>query len=103
MRKQLGLFTSLIFSGKAGAGITAELGTMSTQDQIQATRAMGVDPIEYLVVPRFLACCSICCISQGPWTGSAKPGKFSTSVVMVSWPPGWIPAIRVGFSMAREA
>lgn len=50
------VFTSWIFSGKVGAGITAELGTMNTQDQIQATRAMGVDPVEYLVVPRFLAC-----------------------------------------------
>jgi phospholipid/cholesterol/gamma-HCH transport system permease protein len=50
------VLTSWIFSGKVGAGITAELGTMNTQDQIQATRAMGVDPIEFLVVPRFLAC-----------------------------------------------
>jgi phospholipid/cholesterol/gamma-HCH transport system permease protein len=50
------VFTSLIFSGKAGAGITAELGTMNTNDQIQATRAMGINPIEFLVVPRFLAC-----------------------------------------------
>lgn len=50
------VFSALIFSGKAGAGITAELGTMNTNDQIQATRAMGVDPIELLVVPRFLAC-----------------------------------------------
>ncbi len=56
VREMSPVFTALIFSGKAGAGITAELGTMSTQDQIQATRAMGVDPIEYLVVPRFLAC-----------------------------------------------
>lgn len=50
------VFTALIFSGKSGAGITAELGTMNTHDQIQATRAMGVDPIDLLVVPRFLAC-----------------------------------------------
>ena len=56
LRELSPVFTSLIFSGKAGAGITAELGTMNTQDQIQATRAMGVDPIEFLVVPRFLAC-----------------------------------------------
>ncbi|MDE2028482.1 MAG: ABC transporter permease, partial [Candidatus Omnitrophica bacterium] len=55
--RELGpVFTALIFSGKAGAGITAELGTMSTNDQILATRAMGVDPLEFLVVPRFLAC-----------------------------------------------
>lgn len=50
------IFTSFIFSGKSGAGMTAELGTMNTHDQVQATRVLGVDPIEYLVVPRFLAC-----------------------------------------------
>ena len=55
--RELGpVFTALIFSGKAGAGITAELGTMNTHEQIQATRAMGVNPIESLVTPRFLAC-----------------------------------------------
>lgn len=50
------VFTALIFSGKAGAGMTAELGTMNTHEQIQATRAMGVNPVSLLVVPRFLAC-----------------------------------------------
>lgn len=55
--RELGpVFSALIFSGKAGAGMTAELGTMNTHDQIQATRVMGVNPIELLVVPRFLAC-----------------------------------------------
>lgn len=55
--RELGpVFTAFIFSGKSGAGITAELGTMNTHEQIQATRALGVDPIEFLVVPRFLAC-----------------------------------------------
>jgi len=56
VREMSPVLTALIFSGKAGAGITAELGTMNTQDQIQATRVMGVDPLEFLVVPRFLAC-----------------------------------------------
>ncbi len=55
--RELGpVFTALIFSGKAGAGMTAELGTMNTNEQIQATQAMGVNPVAYLVVPRFLAC-----------------------------------------------
>ena len=49
------VFTALIFSGKAGAGITAELGTMNVNDQLQATRTMGVDPVEFLIVPRVLA------------------------------------------------
>ncbi|MFA5087559.1 MAG: ABC transporter permease [Candidatus Omnitrophota bacterium] len=50
------VFGSFIFSGKAGARMAAELGTMKVNDQIVATRAMGVDPIEFLVVPRMLAC-----------------------------------------------
>ena len=50
------VFTAFIYSGKSGAGITAELGTMNTHDQLQATKVMGVDPIEFLVVPRFVAC-----------------------------------------------
>ncbi len=50
------VFTALIFSGKAGSRIAAELGTMNVNDQILATRALGIDPIEFLVVPRWLAC-----------------------------------------------
>ena len=56
LRELSPVFTAFIYSGKSGAGITAELGTMNTHEQIQATRALGIDPIEFLVVPRFLAC-----------------------------------------------
>jgi len=50
------VFSSFIFSGKAGARMAAELGTMNVNDQILATRTLGVDPIEFLVVPRMVAC-----------------------------------------------
>ena len=50
------VFSSFVFSGKAGARMAAELGTMSVNDQIVATRTLGVDPIEFLVVPRMVAC-----------------------------------------------
>ena len=50
------VFTALIFSGKAGARVTAELGTMNVNDQMLATRTLGVDPIEYFIVPRIIAC-----------------------------------------------
>lgn len=56
LREMSPVFTAIIFSAKAGARITAELGTMNVNDQMLATRAMGVDPIEYLIVPRMLAC-----------------------------------------------
>ena len=50
------VFSALIFSGKAGARLTAELGAMNVNNQIAATKVMGVDPIEFLAVPRMLAC-----------------------------------------------
>ncbi len=50
------VFGAFIFSGKAGARIAAELGTMNVNEQILATRVMGVDPMELFVVPRMLAC-----------------------------------------------
>jgi len=56
VREMSPVFTAIIFTAKAGARITAELGTMNVNDQMLATRALGVDPIEYLIVPRMLAC-----------------------------------------------
>lgn len=50
------VFCALIFSGKAGSRLTAELGAMSINNQIVATKVMGVDPMEFLVVPRMLGC-----------------------------------------------
>lgn len=49
------VFIALIFSGKAGARMAAELGSMNVNDQILATRTMGVDPVEFLIVPRMAA------------------------------------------------
>ena len=49
------VFGSLIFSGKAGARMAAELGAMNVNDQILATRTLGVNPIEFLAVPRMIA------------------------------------------------
>lgn len=59
LREMGPVFTCLVFSGKAGARMAAELGTMNVNDQITATRTMGVDPLEFLVVPRVLACCFV--------------------------------------------
>ncbi len=49
------ILIGLMFSGRVGANNTAELGTMKVTDQIDALRALAIDPIAYLVVPRFYA------------------------------------------------
>ena len=49
------VMTSLVVSGRAGAAIAAELGTMKVTEQIDALYTLGTDPIRYLVIPRVLA------------------------------------------------
>ena len=49
------ILIGLMFSGRVGANNTAELGTMAVTEQIDALRALAIDPIHYLAVPRFLA------------------------------------------------
>lgn len=49
------LLIGLMFNGRVGANNTAELGTMVVTEQIDALRALAIDPITYLVVPRVLA------------------------------------------------
>ena len=55
--RELGpVLTALMLSGRVGSAMAAEIGTMKVSDQIDALRSMGVNPVEYLVVPRVLAC-----------------------------------------------
>jgi phospholipid/cholesterol/gamma-HCH transport system permease protein len=54
--RELGpVLTALMVIGRAGSAITAEVGIMRITDQIDALRSMAVDPVKYLMVPRFLA------------------------------------------------
>jgi phospholipid/cholesterol/gamma-HCH transport system permease protein len=49
------VLTALMISGRVGANNTAELGTMTVTEQIEALRALAIDPIAFLIVPRFVA------------------------------------------------
>ena len=50
------IITGLIVSGRVGAGIGAELGSMKVTEQIDAIEASAVNPYKYLVATRVLAC-----------------------------------------------
>ncbi len=47
--------TALMLATRVGAGIAAEVGSMHVTEQIDALRMCGVEPVEYLIVPRFVA------------------------------------------------
>jgi phospholipid/cholesterol/gamma-HCH transport system permease protein len=55
--KQFGpTVTALMIATKVGTGIAAEIGSMVVTEQIDALKMSNTDPIEHLVVPRFIAC-----------------------------------------------
>ena len=49
------LLTAIIIAGRSGSAFTAEIGTMQVNEEVDAMRAIGLDPIEVLVLPRILA------------------------------------------------
>jgi phospholipid/cholesterol/gamma-HCH transport system permease protein len=54
--KELGpVLSALMVTGRAGSAMTAEIGIMRITEQIDAIELMGVNPLQYLVVPKFLA------------------------------------------------
>jgi len=50
------VLTAVVVTARSGSAMAAELGSMKVTEQIDALRALAVSPIEYLVVPRLLAC-----------------------------------------------
>jgi len=49
------VLVAIMITGRIGAFIAAEMGTMKVTEQIDAVRCLGLDPVPVLVVPRFLA------------------------------------------------
>ena len=49
------MMTAIMMAGRSGSAIAAELGTMKVQEEIDALKTMGLQPIRYLVLPRILA------------------------------------------------
>jgi phospholipid/cholesterol/gamma-HCH transport system permease protein len=56
MTRELGpVLTALIVTGRAGAAMAAELGTMRVTEQIDALETMATNPVKYLIMPRFFS------------------------------------------------
>lgn len=51
------VLTAVILAGRVGSAFAAEIGTMKVTEQIDALYVLRTDPIDYLVIPRLLACC----------------------------------------------
>jgi phospholipid/cholesterol/gamma-HCH transport system permease protein len=54
--RELGpVLTALLFAGRAGTAITAEIGLMRATSQIDAMELMAIDPVQRVALPRFMA------------------------------------------------
>ncbi len=54
--RELGpVISALLFAGRAGSALTAEIGLMKTTEQLSGMEMMAIDPIKYIIAPRFLA------------------------------------------------
>lgn len=93
--RELGVVvSSLLLTSRVGAGLAAEVGSMQITEQIDALRMLGIDPIRFLVVPRFFACvlggfllsliANLVCLYCAMLVSEAKlgysPGAFLTSM-----------------------
>jgi phospholipid/cholesterol/gamma-HCH transport system permease protein len=55
--RELGVVVSaLLITSRVGAGLAAEVGSMKITEQIDALKMLGIDPVRFLAVPRFVAC-----------------------------------------------
>ncbi|AML56773.1 putative ABC transporter, permease component YrbE [Serratia rubidaea] len=75
--RELGpVVTALLFAGRAGSALTAEIGLMKTTEQISSLEMMAVDPLRRIVAPRFWAgmismpLLTLIFVAVGIWGGS---------------------------------
>ncbi len=80
------LLTCLILSGRAGAAFTAEIATMGISEEIDALEVMGINPVRFLVWPKFTAMCIMAPLLTlwADAVGIVSGGLFSALVLGLS-------------------
>jgi phospholipid/cholesterol/gamma-HCH transport system permease protein len=97
------LLAAIIVAGRSGSAFTAQIGTMQVNEEVDALRAMGLDPIEVLVLPRVMALILVMpllTVYSDPWASAAARscrGRRSTSPLPSS-PSGFVTRCRCGRS-----
>ncbi len=85
--RELGpLVTAIVVAGRSGAGLASELATMKVSEEIDALRAMGFDPLRWLVVPRCIALVTV--VPLLTWVGNALAlfGGFLATTAVTEMP-----------------
>lgn len=90
--RELGpVLAATMLAGRVGSAMAAELGTMRVTEQIDAIVGMGANPIQLLVVPRFLGCLLLIppLAVMADFMGVVGGAFFSISILGVDWHHYW--------------
>ena len=92
------LLTGLVLTGRVGARMTAEIGTMRVTEQIDALETLSYDPVAFLIVPRLLACIVMlpCLVVLADATGLFSGYLVSVYVTGVT-KQDFVTGVRLGF------
>jgi phospholipid/cholesterol/gamma-HCH transport system permease protein len=92
------LLTGLVLTGRVGARMTAEIGTMRVTEQIDALETLSYDPLAFLIVPRLIACLVMlpCLVVLADATGLFSGYIVSVFVTGVT-KQDFIAGVRLGF------
>jgi phospholipid/cholesterol/gamma-HCH transport system permease protein len=82
--RELGpVLTALLYAGRAGSALTAEIGLMKATEQLASMQMMAVDPFQRVLAPRFLAGCLAVPILTGIFTAVGILGGYLVAVVQL--------------------
>ncbi len=90
--RELGpVLAATMLAGRVGSAMAAELGTMRVTEQIDALVSMGTNPLQYLVVPRFLACLLLIpsLTIMADFMGVAGGYFYSVYILNIDWFHYW--------------
>jgi phospholipid/cholesterol/gamma-HCH transport system permease protein len=88
MTRELGpLMTAVVVIGRSGSAFAAEIGTMKVNEEIDAMETMALEPISFLVAPKFLAMLLMvpCLTAWADFMGVLGGGAFGLAAASFTW------------------
>jgi phospholipid/cholesterol/gamma-HCH transport system permease protein len=82
------IVTALLIAGAAGSAVTADLGSRTIREEIDAMKVLGIDPVHRLVVPRVLAMILVALLLNGLVSVVGIAGGYFFNVILQGGTPG---------------
>ncbi|KQU36326.1 ABC transporter permease [Rhodococcus sp. BP-349] len=82
------IVVALLIAGAAGSAVTADLGSRTIREEIDAMRVLGIDPVQRLVVPRVLAMILVALLLNGLVSVIGIAGGYFFNVILQDGTPG---------------